>query len=121
MKAAQAGSDVVLNLSQELVSVQSGDLRSSGRTRVEWVGTSVKGYIEYTAHHAAFVEFGTGLTGRGTYPYELPVAGVPFTGGWVYDYKQQNWVGMQSRPYLRPALDSGRPRVLAAFSEALGL
>ncbi len=121
IKATEAATSAVLEVSQDLCPVRSGDLRSTARNTVEWSGTRVQGYVFYTAPYAAFVEFGTGLTGRGTYPYNLPLAGVPFTGSWVYDYKQQNWVGMESRPFLRPALDTARPRILAAFNEALGL
>lgn len=119
MKGAAAGSQAVLAESQIRVPVAGGSLKASGSTSVEWKGTSVKGYVMYSAGHAAFVEFGTGIVGRGTYPFELPTEGVPFTGEWVYDYKQQDWRGMVAQPYLRPALDICRQQILDAFQDAL--
>ena len=68
-----------------------------------------------TAPYAAFVEYGTGLRGAGTYPYELPSEGVPYTGSWVYDYKRQNWQGHAAQPFMRPALDTARPEIRAIF------
>lgn len=120
MKGAAAGSAIVLAESQVLVPVAGGSLKASGSTSVEWKGTRVTGYVMYSAGHAAFVEFGTGIVGRGTYPFDLPTEGVPFTGEWVYDYKQQDWRGMVASPYLRPALDLCRQQILDAFRDALG-
>jgi hypothetical protein len=120
LAGAQTAADAVLAESQTLVPVgATSDLKSSGRTDVEWSGTKVMAYVSYLAHHAAFVEFGTGLAGRGTYPFDLPVSGTPITGAWVYDYKQQNWPGMVSRPYLRPALDNCRQAIQDAFTSAI--
>lgn len=119
IKGATAGSKIVLEESQVLVPVDGGKLKASGSFTVEWKGTSVVGYVMYTAGHAAFVEFGTGIVGRGTYPFDLPTEGVPFTGEWIYDYKQQDWRGMVAQPYLRPALDICRQQILDAFQEAL--
>lgn len=81
-------------------------------------GKQITGGVVAEADHAGFVEFGTGLAGAGTYPYPLPTEGVPITGSWIYDYKNQNWPGMVARPYLRPALDTARSRALQEFVEA---
>lgn len=78
-------------------------------------GQRIIGPVLATAPHAAFVEFGTGIRGAGTYPYPLPQEGVPFTGSWVYDFRNQGWIGMPAQPYLRPALDIARAAVLAEF------
>lgn len=107
MKAAQAGADAVLEISQGLVPVDTGELKESGRTLVEWVGQKVTGYVEYTARHAAFNEFGTGRRG------EASGHGAP---GITYN---QDWPGMTGKPYLRPALDLGRQAVLDAVKEEL--
>lgn len=33
-----------------------------------------------------YIEYGTGLVGKGTYEGELPTSGVPITGNWEYYY-----------------------------------
>ena len=119
LDAADAGAQVVLDESQSLVPVAGGSLKESGAKSTEWTGTKVLGKVRYDAPHAAFVEFGTGLRGMGTYPFALPETGVPITGNWVYDYKQQDWPGQIAQPYLRPALDNKRADILAAFRSAL--
>jgi hypothetical protein len=113
--AVDAATDLVLGVSQQLVPVDAGELVSSGGRETQRKGTRVTGSISYSAPRASFVEFGTGIIGSGTYPYELPREGVPFTGSWIYDYKHQNWQGHSARPYLRPALDQNRGNIVALF------
>lgn len=109
LNGAQAGANAVLEISQGLVPVDTGELKASGGTSVEWVGRKVTGYVVYTSPHAAFNEFGAGRRG------EASGHGGP---GISYD---ANWPGMPGSPYIRPALDIGRAQVLTAFREALGL
>lgn len=116
--AMQEGQEAVVSEAQMIAPVRSGDLVSKiGPGPVEIKGTIVSGTVVSESDHAGFVEFGTGLRGRGTYPYELPQSGVPITGSWIYDYKNQQWIGMVAQPYLRPALDSARPEILGAFEK----
>ena len=121
LDAANDSAAAVLDESQVLVPVASGSLKDSGEKSSEWTGSKVLGHVRYTAPHAAFVEFGTGLRGMGTYPFALPESGVPITGNWVYDYKQQDWHGQIAQPYLRPALDNKREFILQAFRHALAM
>lgn len=113
--AVESSSALVYDTSQQLVPVDTGELQSSGAKSVALLGQRVVGTVSYSAHHASFVEFGTGIIGSGTYPYDLPMQGVPITGQWIYDYKHQNWQGMAARPYLRPALDMNQGSIVAAF------
>lgn len=113
--AVQDGCDAVLAEAQAICPVQTGELRDSGQDTVKWEGQRVDGYVQFTAAHAGFVEFGTGVHGNGTYPYDLPQSGVPITGDWVYDYKGQDWQGHAAQPFLRPALDTARPVIIGAF------
>ena len=116
--AVEESQAAVTDEAQMIAPMRSGDLVSKiGPGPVELIGSVVRGTVESTSDHAAFVEFGTGLKGEGTYPYPLPTEGVPITGSWVYDYKKQQWVGMESQPYLRPALDTARPAILDAFAK----
>ena len=100
--------NAIFDTSQELVAVDTGDLKASGAVAVEVSGNQVSAEVSYGTNHAMFSEFGTGVRGEGTYPYDLPQEGVPITGSWIYDYKKQNWQGHPSHPYLRPALDAHR-------------
>ncbi len=116
--AVDNATQAVLETSQTLAPVDTGDLVSSGdRTTAYRKGTKVQGAVFYTSEHASFVEFGTGLIGSGTYPFDLPQSGVPITGSWVYDYKHQNWQGMRAQPYLRPSLDISRAAIMQAFTD----
>ena len=122
MGAARQAAQIVLDESQARVPHgATGDLAASGHRSSQWIENDiVRSYVTYSAMYAAFVEFGTGLRGRGTYRYPLPQQGVPITGFWHYDYKAQGWIGMPSHPYLRPALDNGRAGALDAFRQVLG-
>ncbi len=104
---AKAAADAVLEISQGIVPVDTGELKASGRTETEWVGHAVTGLVIYDAPYAAYVEFGTGARGASS-------AG---SGPFLYDL---NWPGMVAQPYCRPALDQGRAEVLDAFKTALG-
>ena len=116
--AVTEGCQAVVDEAQGIVPVDTGALKESIHTAtVELVGSVVQGSVVADSDHAMFIEFGTGLRGEGTYPFPLPQSGVPITGSWVYDYKKQKWVGMPSQPYMRPALDTARPAIVAAFAK----
>ena len=103
--AVTNGANAVLAISRQYVPVDTGELVSSGGVEVEMKGLQIVGAVTYTAGHAAYVEMGTGRRGAES------GHGAP---GIEYD---PNWPGMSGTPYLRPALDSGRPDILAAFAE----
>ena len=106
---AQNAAAAVLEISQGLVPVDTGELKASGSTTVEWKGSRVTGYVVYSSPHAAYNEFGTGKRG------EASGNGGP---GISYD---PNWPGMTGHPYMRPALDIGRQATVDAFRAALGV
>lgn len=111
--------EIVLEEAEAIVPVGTGALRESGHTEMTKAPTLglVSAIVIFDVPWAAFVEYGTGLRGEGTYPFPLPTEGVPFTGGWVYDYKQQEWVGMPSQAFLRPALDISRKSIQEVFRD----
>ena len=116
--AVTEGCEAVVTEAQSIVPIDTGELSASIHTAsVQLVGSVVSGTVVADAPHAAFVEYGTGLTGEGTYPYDLPAEGVPYTGGWVYDYKDQNWQGHPAQPFMRPAVDNARPAIVDAFAK----
>lgn len=46
--------------------------------------------------HVAYMEFGIGEKGKGTYPGELPKKGVPLTGAWEYHYPSNKKITTKS-------------------------
>lgn len=112
----------VFELSQSLVPVDTEELKASGKViEAEDTEKTVRGGVRYTADHAMFVEFGTGVRGRGTYPYTLPNTGAPITGTWVYDYKGVNWPGHVAQPYIRPAFDEMTDKARDILAKALSV
>jgi HK97 gp10 family phage protein len=103
--AIETGTNAVLQASQEIVPVDTGALKASGNTEVTIEGQKVIGAVVYNAPYAAYVEFGTGRRGASS------------SGAGPYSY-DPNWPGMVAQPYMRPALDTARPQILAAFAEA---
>lgn len=102
--AVTAATAEVFALSQDYVAVDTGELKASGRQEVTWVGQKVRGQISYSAGHAGYVEFGTGRRGAGS------------IGAGPYEYNVE-WPGMVAQPYIRPAIDEGRGRILGHFAD----
>lgn len=96
---------VIFDESQTLVPVDTGELKESGSIVIEETERRVTGHVVYSAPHAAYVEYGTGIRGA-----ESPGAG-------PYSYSP-TWPGMAAQPYLRPALDTAREAGLALFRGA---
>ena len=117
LAATTRATELVMNAAKERAPTRSGELQAGIEMVVTLEGTNVTGYVVSTSDHGGFVEYGTGIRGRGTYPYELPTEGVPYTGSWVYDYKQQNWEGHEAQPYLRPALDENHAQILDCYRQ----
>jgi hypothetical protein len=114
----QRAQAVVVEEAKAACPVGTGELQSSiAAGEIVDDGKRIVGPVLASAPHAAFLEFGTGLRGMGTYPYPLPQENVPYSGSWIYDYRNVGWVGMASQAYLRPALDISRQRVLAEFEK----
>ena len=61
---------------------------SEATITVEGEGTERK--IVASGEQVAFIEFGIGIEGKGTYLGELPQSGVPFTGAWQYYYPSKS-------------------------------
>ena len=103
IEAVTVGTQAVFDESQVLVAVDTGELKASGSQAVEWKGQKVTGTIVYSAEHAAFVEFGTGIRGSES-AGAGPVAYNP------------TWPGMPAQPYIRPALDAKQGEIKEAFA-----
>jgi len=95
LQAVTDWANLVFQTSQELVAVDTGELKASGRVEVAITGKTFTAAIVYDSDHSVYVEFGTGIRGAAS-------AGA---GDGPYD---PNWPGMPAQPYLRPAFDQHR-------------
>ena len=96
----------VFETSQELVAVDTGELKASGHVEVQQVGKQVFASVVYNSGHSVYVEFGTGLRG----------AASPGAGPGPYN---PNWPGMAAQPYLRPAFDAHREEATDVVAETI--
>ncbi len=80
---------------KSMVHVDSGELQTSIKHTVKVQKKKIKGTVTAGTDHAMFQEFGTGVIGKGTYPGD--------DGGWVYDYRNQNWQGHKSNHFMYDA------------------
>ena len=101
--------DKGVKYAQSICPVDTGLLRGSIRGKVETSTYKIKGTISVGTDHAAFVEFGTGVVGQGTYPniaqtvYAYDVNGHG-EDGWNYfdDARQQffHTKGQEANPFM---------------------
>lgn len=101
--AIEQGCEAVVTEAEAIVPVDTGELRESIHVAsVSLIGTTVQGSVVADAPHAAYVEYGTGFRGQAS------------AGAGVGPYSE-SWPGQAAQPYMRPALDSSRGEILAAF------
>jgi len=99
----------VFQISQDLVPVDTGELKASGEILpVEETGKTVTCGVQYTAAHAGYVEFGTGIRGAVS-----PGAGKGPCSS--------TWPGMVAQPYLRPAYEEMREKAQAIVQDAISV
>lgn len=96
----------VLDTARQLVPVDTGELKESGRVTVAETGKTVAAAVSFDADHAMFVEFGTGVrgaasAGAGDGPYST------------------TWKGMPAQPYLRPAFEEHRNAAQSMTRESI--
>lgn len=91
----------------------TGELRRSIKSEIRSKGDEIVGVVFTPLEYAPYVEFGTGL-----FAEEQGRADVP----WHYQDDEGKWhssSGQRPRPFLRPALDENRERILEILSEAI--
>jgi HK97 gp10 family phage protein len=84
-----------------------GELRRSIQSRVD--GNT--GYVYTNLEYAPYVEYGTGLFAEEGGRTEVP---------WSYKDEEGNWhstKGMKPRPYMRPALNENRTKIIRLLKE----
>lgn len=95
---------------KDLAPVDTGELAGSIHMESKKTKDGYEGRVYTNNDHSVYVEFGTGVKGNGTYPYEIE--GVTLTykdKGWAYiDPKTDEWVytkGQEAQPYMYPSLN----------------
>ena len=81
---------------KSIVPVDTGELRDSITHEVDDIAKKsgfARGRITAGTDHAMFVEFGTGIRGKGTYPSDMG-------DSWVYDVFEQNCQGQPAAPFM---------------------
>ena len=91
----------------------TGALRRSIKSKVEADGMTIEGDIYTPLEYAPYVEYGTGLFAE---------AGNGRKTGWVYEDDKGNkhyTRGQHPQPYMRPALNENRDKIIALIKEGL--
>ena len=92
-----------------LAPADTGLLRESIHMQVKDTGKAAEGRVYTNVEYAAYVEFGTGVKGNGTYPYQVKGLNLKYKDkGWAYfDEDKGEWIytkGQKAQPYMYPAL-----------------
>lgn len=93
-----------------LAPVDTGNLRGSIHMETKQQGKKLEGRVYTNAQYAPYVEFGTGIKGKGSYPYQID--------GLELSYKE-NWQGMIAQPYMYPALKNNEEYIKKLFANGV--
>ena len=108
-KALEKACLIVENSAKQNCPVDDGQLRQSITHTVEGTRAEVGTSVEY----APYVEVGTGIYSTEGSGRQTP---------WSYQDAKGEWhttKGMKAQPFLKPALDKNRGRVLECFKELI--
>ena len=94
-KAVKKATVFVHGQAKMLCPVRTGKLRRSIHQEVNQKSKSVEGRVFTGVEYAPYVEFGTGISGAATYPYDPPDIDLAY---------REDWPGMDAQPFLYPAL-----------------
>lgn len=117
--SVKEATELVHRAAKDLAPADTGLLRESIHMDVTG-GAVVTGRVYTNLGYAAFVEFGTGPKGDGTYPYDINGLSLTYTNhSWVYTpdegdtFRRTN--GKEARPYMYPALKHNEKRIKDIF------
>jgi len=101
---------MLFDLSQSRVAVKTGELKGSGAIiEATDKGGMATGSVVYTAGHAGYVEFGTGIRGSSSSGASSKVSYSP------------TWPGMPAQSYLRSSADELRQAIKAQMRQDLSV
>ena len=92
---------------------RTGELRRSIESKVENNGDEIIGTVFTPLEYAPYVEYGTGLFAESGGRKDVP---------WNYQDDKGEWhstSGMKPQPFMRPALNENRERIVGLIREGL--
>ena len=109
---------------KDLAPVDKGDLAGSIHMQVKDTGEELQGRVYTNKEYAPYVEFGTGVTGNGTYPYQIEGLNLVYRDkGWAYyDEDKGEWIytkGQEAQPYMYPALNMHKKTIKRILKEGV--
>lgn len=110
---------------KSLCPVDTGALRESIHMQFIKKGRQSGGKVYTNMEYAAYVEFGTGIKGNGSYPYDANISLTYRDTPWVYpidtdDGKEfRRTEGQVAQPYMYPALHDSEEYMLELMSDDL--
>ena len=107
-----------------LAPADTGLLRESIHMSVKNTGKELQGRVYTNVEYASYVEFGTGIKGNGTYPYQVEGLNLEYRNkGWAYyDEDKGEWIytkGQKAQPYMYPALKQNEKTIKAIFKQGV--
>lgn len=109
---------------KDLAPVDKGQLAGSIHMQVKATDNAVEGRVYTNVEYAAYVEFGTGIKGNGTYPYQVEGLSLEYRDkGWAYfDEDKDEWIytkGQEAQPYMYPALKENEKTIKKMFKDGV--
>ena len=93
-----------------LAPVDTGNLAGSISMEINKKENDLEGRVYTNIQYAPYVEFGTGVKGNGSYPYD--VNGLKLT-------YHESWGGMVAQPYMYPALKENEKYIKELFKDGV--
>ena len=92
----------------------TGELKRSITSKVDSSGDDITGVVFTPLEYAPYVEFGTGLFAESGGRSDVP---------WNYQDDKGEWhstSGQKPQPFMRPALDENREKIMRKLKEGIG-
>lgn len=93
----------------------TGALARSIQSKVENNNNSIQGVVFTPLEYSAYIEFGTGLFAESGGRTDVP---------WSYQDDEGNWhttKGQRPQPYMRPAIDNNREKIVKMIKEGFSI
>jgi HK97 gp10 family phage protein len=124
LDAVNKATQLVHGQAKALAPVDKGQLAGSIHMQVKDTGKALEGRVYTNVEYAPYVEFGTGITGNGTYPYKIDGLSLEYKDkGWAYfDEDKDEWIytkGQEAQPYMYPALKENERTIKQIFKDGV--
>lgn len=101
---------IVHGQAKSLAPVDTGNLAGSIRMKVKLKKDTLEGRVYTNTQYAPYVEFGTGVKGNGSYPYDIDGLQLAY---------HESWGGMKAQPYMYPALKQNEKVIKDLFKQGV--